>query len=79
MYKLVIQLHDLDLNQDNQVIHETTYPECSSIQECFESIETGEELFNSFLTIDTLIKKEKENILSGIVFLHNLTKQHGSS
>lgn len=79
MYKLVIQLHDLDLSYDRQVIHETTYPEYSSIQECFESIETGEELFNSYLTIDEYVKKEQENILSGIAFMHNLTKQIESS
>jgi hypothetical protein len=72
MYKLVIQLHDLNLQNSNQIVHEVISPHYRSIQECFERMETGIELFDSYLAIDEYVRKERERILSNI---ENLTKE----
>ena len=72
MYKLVIQLHNLNFQNQNQVFHEIIRRNYPSIQECFEDMKTGKELFDSYLVIEEYVIKERERIFSNI---ENLTKQ----
>lgn len=56
MYKVVVQLFDLN-SHGNPVIHEVHSIHKASIQEAFESIETGKELFETYLACEQDIMK----------------------
>ncbi len=73
MYKLVIQLVEVDKNIP---IHEIISPHYHSIQECFEQIESGKELFEGYLAIERRVMKQIGEVLSRC---DNLTKQDESS
>ncbi len=64
MYQIVIQLKDHSRNY-GQVIHEIQSMHFRSIQEAFESIENGKELFEGYLAIEKQVLKDIESLKNG--------------
>lgn len=64
MYRITIQLHDLTLHQPDRVIHEIQSKVFRSIQEAFESIESGQQMFQCYLEIESEIMKDVQRILN---------------
>lgn len=63
MYKIVIQLIDTEA-RGNPNIHEIHSPHFQSIQEAFESIESGKEMFDGYLACENEIMKDVNAILN---------------
>lgn len=63
MYKLVVQLKECDIhgNEYGQTIHEAISRAYPSIQEAFESMESGKEMFQIYMEIDNIIKQGSQN------------------
>lgn len=65
MYKILIQLQDLDSHRrGDPTIHEIHSPHFASIQEAFESIESGKELFEGYLACENEVMKSVNDILN---------------
>lgn len=60
MYKIVIQL--MDLNSCNPIIHEVHSIHQASIQEAFETIESGKELFEGYLACQQEVMQSIKDI-----------------
>lgn len=63
MYQIVIQLKDMSRNYGEK-IHEIQSPHFVSIQEAFESISDGKEMFESYLACEQEVMKSINEILS---------------
>lgn len=63
MYKIVIQLQDLSIH-GAQNIHEIHSKQFRTIQEAFESIESGKEMFQGYLACENEVMKDVNAILN---------------
>ncbi len=63
MYQLVVQLKDLN-KQGDQVIHEILSQHVASIQEAFETMDTGKQMFDVYLEIEKEVMKDINRVLN---------------
>lgn len=63
MYKIVIQLQDLSIHGPSN-IHEIHSKQYRTIQEAFESVESGKEMFEGYLACENEIMKDVNDILN---------------
>lgn len=61
MYKIVVQLMDLN-SPSNPVIHEVHSIHQASIQEAFETIDSGKDLFEGYLACEQEIMQSIKDI-----------------
>ena len=64
MYKLVVQLLDLNVQSRNPIMHEIHSKHFSSMQDAFESF-NGKEAFETYLEIERKLMKDIEAVKNG--------------